>query len=398
MKLNRQTISIIVGLTAISATADVNVPKLPGSNNLSLKAQLGQKLFFDTTLSEPAGQACSTCHNPTQAFTDADKTKPTSKGVIAGLQGNRNTPTAMYSAFAPAFHFDRGAGLYIGGQFLDGRAATLTDQAKGPFINPIEMANPDSAAVVEKVRNTDYANLFDQIYGANALSNTTQAYDRIADAIAAFERSPVLNRFTSKYDFYLFGRAKLTQQERRGLNVFEADDKGNCAACHPNRPMNNTPPLFTDHSYDNLGVPKNPANPFYALDSQFNPDGRYFVDTGLGKVLDLPSEDGKIKVPTLRNIAVTAPYMHNGYFKTLTGLVSFYSNRDIKRQCRNPLTTEAKALAQNCWPSPEVNSNVNHAELGSLKLSTQEINDLVAFLKTLTDGYKSQSPWSNTTP
>ncbi len=120
MKLNRQTISILVGLTAISATADVNVPKLPGSNNLSLKAQLGQKLFFDTTLSEPAGQACSTCHNPTQAFTDADKTKPTSKGVIAGLQGNRNTPTAMYSAFAPVFHFDRGAGLYIGGQFLDG--------------------------------------------------------------------------------------------------------------------------------------------------------------------------------------------------------------------------------------------------------------------------------------
>ncbi len=418
MKLTRWIITSLVGLSAMTAIAEVSVPKLPGSGQLGKKARLGQLLFFDTSLSEPAGQACVSCHDPAKAFTDKDKTRPTSKGVIPGLHGNRNTPTAMYSAFAPAFHFSRSDGLFIGGQFLDGRASTLADQAKGPFINPIEMANPDSATVVEKVRNAEYAAMFDSVYGPDALSDTTQAYNRIADAIAAFERSPVLNRFTSKYDLYLFGRAKLTSQERRGLIVFEAGDKGNCAACHPNRPVNGIPPLFTDHSYDNLGVPKNPANLFYSLDSQFNPDGAQFVDLGLGASLstlleDDPNkfptsrdnadaatelQDGKIKVPTLRNVAITGPYMHNGYFKTLPGLVSFYSNRDNRRRCPNPLTSEARALAQKCWPSPEVEANVNHAELGSLNLTIREIDDLVAFLKTLTDGYASESPWKVTTP
>jgi cytochrome c peroxidase len=396
----KSTLSLIVvfasGISALPASAAV--PILAGSQNLSQKEQLGQQLFFDTNLSQPAGQACSTCHNPSTAFTDADKSKPTSKGVISGLFGNRNTPTAMYAAYSPAFYFDRNSGLYIGGQFLDGRASTLADQAKGPFVNPIEMANTNAAMVVNKVKIASYASLFNTVYGTGALNNTAQAYNRIADAIAAFERSPVLNRFSSKYDFYLFGKAKLTTQERRGLTIFEAGNKGNCAACHPNHPINGTPPVFTDHSYDNLGVPKNPENPFYNLVSQFNPDGAYFVDLGLGDSLDMPSEDGKIKVPTLRNVAVTAPYMHNGYFKTLRGVVEFYSNRDLKRRCRNSLTTEVNARAQNCWPSAETQANVNHTELGSLKLSAQEIDDLVAFLNTLSDGYKTDSPWRYKAP
>ncbi|MGZ4998976.1 MAG: cytochrome-c peroxidase [Methylomonas sp.] len=390
--------SVIAVTTGMAFPLIVNSASLPGSDNLSLKQQLGQKLFFDTNLSEPKGQACVSCHNPASAFTDADKSKPTSKGIISGRFGNRNTPTAMYSAYAPAFHFDRASGLYIGGQFLDGRASTLTDQAKGPFVNPIEMANPNPARVVQKVRNASYASMFNTVYGTGALDNTALAYNRIADAIAAFERSPVLNRFTSKYDFYLFGKTQLTTEERRGLTIFESGSKGNCAACHPNRPQNGKPPLFTDHSYDNIGVPKNPENPFYTLAGQFNPDGAYFVDLGLGGRLNLPSEDGKIKVPTLRNVNLTSPYMHNGYFNTLQGVVEFYSTRDIKRRCRNPLTTESNALSQNCWPIVEVQANVNHAELGSLRLSAQEKNDLVAFLKTLTDGYQPNSPWRYTTP
>lgn len=386
-------------VACFAATAGADVPVLPGSANLSTKARLGQQLFFDSNLSEPAGQACATCHDPSVAFTDPDKNSPTSQGVLSNLQGNRNTPTAMYSAYAPAFYYDRASGLYIGGQFLDGRAATLEDQAKGPFLNPLEMANPDSATVVSKVRSAAYAALFDTVYGSGALDNADLAYDRIADAIAEFERSPVFNRFTSKYDFYLFGKAKFTAQEKRGLQLFEAGNKGNCAACHPNRPLaDGTPPLFTDHSYDNLGVPKNPANPFYTLSSDLNPDGADFVDQGLGSRLGANAELGKIKVPTLRNVAVTGPYMHNGYFKTLRGAVELYSNRDIKKRCGNTLTLETTALSKKCWPAPEENTNVNHAELGALNLKKKEIDDLVAFLKTLTDGYKPESPWPYKAP
>lgn len=394
----KQFAKLAFSLALVAQASAAEIPLLPGSQNLSAKAQLGQQLFFDTNLSEPAGQACATCHNPSFAFTDADKTLPTSRGVLPHLQGNRNTPTAMYAGFAPAFHFDRNEGLYFGGQFLDGRAAGLEQQAKGPFVNPIEMANPNPAAVVAKVRAAAYAGQFDPVFGPAALADVDTAYQYIAEAIAEFERSPVFNRFTSKYDFYLFGRAPLTAQERRGLTLFEAGNKGNCAACHPNRPVNGTPPLFTDHSYDNLGVPKNPENPFYALASEFNPDGAYFVDLGLGGILNNPAEDGKIKVPTLRNVAVSGPYMHNGYFKTLRGVVEFYSNRDLKPRCRNALTTEADAQAQRCWPIPETQANVNHGELGSLRLTAQEIDDLVTFLQTLTDGYQAESPWRATTP
>lgn len=393
----KRQLLILLGL-ALSTSAIADVPVLPGSQKLNLKAQLGQQLFFDTSLSEPAGQACASCHDPGHAFTDADKRLATSKGANPDLHGNRNAPTAMYAAYSPRFGFDKNAGMYIGGQFLDGRASTLSEQAKGPFLNPLEMANPDAEQVVVKVRQAEYASLFDDVYGTGSLDDAKLAYDRIADAIAEFERSPVLNRFTSKYDFYLLGKASLSAQERRGLNVFEGGNKGNCAACHPSRPSNGMPPLFTDYSYDNLGIPRNPDNPFYGLDDEFNAEGMTFVDRGLGERVKSAVDIGKIKVPTLRNIAITGPYMHNGYFQTLRGVVNFYSSRDTRNVCGKPLTNETQALKQRCWPEPEVGNNVNHAELGALNLSASEINDLVAFLKTLTDGYKPESPWPYKAP
>ena len=176
----------------------------------------------------------------------------------------------------------------------------------------------------------------------------------------------------------------------RGKKLFEEDDKGNCAACHPSRPSEDgTPPLFTDFSYDNLGVPPNPNNPFYQLPGRLNPEGRKFVDKGLGNFVHEPAENGKFKVPTLRNIAKTEPYMHNGYFKTLEAVVDFYSHRDIKPLCKKMWVTEADALKQACWPKPEIAQNVNIDELGELNLNAEEIKDIVAFLKTLTDGYKA---------
>ena len=141
-----------------------------------------------------------------------------------------------------------------------------------------------------------------------------------------------------KYDHWLRGETELSEQELRGLKLFEAEDKGNCAACHPSRPAaDGSPPLFTDFTYDNLGVPRNPENPFYSLPSDLNPDGFAFVDLGLGKTVNDPAQNGKFRVPTLRNVAVTAPYMHNGVFKTLFNVVAFYNTRDVAE-----------------WPAPEV--------------------------------------------
>ena len=365
----------------------------PTEAGLAPKEVLGKRLFEDTTLSEPAGQSCATCHAANVAFADPDTSHPTSKGVRPGLFGNRNTPVASYTMFSPDFRYDETEGLYVGGQFLDGRAATLEAQAQQPFVNPLEMANPDRRSVVDKVRRGAHAALFRQVFGNAALDDVDAAYDRISEAIAAFERTARFAPFTSKFDYYVKGQVQLTVQERRGLELFNAPDKGNCAACHPSTsPDGKTPALFTDFTYDNLGVPRNPDSHFYTLGSGFNPAGMDFVDRGLGGRTDLitdpRAEEGKFKVPSLRNVAVTGPYMHNGYFRDLKAVVQFYNDRDLRPVCPDVVwTREADAQAQGCWPQPEVAANVNRDELGNLGLSDGEVDDLVAFMKTLTDGY-----------
>ena len=379
--------SALAAALMLPALADKRDDKETDSQ-ASAKAALGQAVFFDPSLSSPPGQSCATCHATNAAFVDPDRSLPVSKGVLHGRVGNRNTPTAMYAAFSPDFHYDEEEGLYVGGQFLDGRAATLEEQAKGPFLNPLEMANPDKRSVVEKVRRTAYGADFDTVFGKGALDDTDAAYERIAEALAAFERTPQFSPFSSKYDAYLAGKARLSKQEMRGLRLFEAEDKGNCAACHPSQPgPKGEPPLFTDFTYDNLGVPRNPDNPFYTLPAQLNPAGAQWVDRGLGAVVEKRAEDGKFKVPTLRNIELTAPYMHNGYFKTLRGTVVFYNDRDRKPLCKTNRVVEEAALQQQCWPAPEVIANVNQDELGDLGLTEREIDDIVAFMRTLTDGW-----------
>jgi cytochrome c peroxidase len=261
----------------------------------------------------------------------------------------------------------------------------LDDESLAPSGGP--------SPVVTKVRRARYAPLFKDVYGATALRDVDKAYERIADAVAAFENTRLLNRFTSKYDAYLTGKATLTAGELNGLKLYEDPEKGNCAACHPSRASESgTPPLFTDFTYDNLGVPRNPDNPFYELDKRHNPAGRDFVDRGLGAVLGLGSEEGKFKVPSLRNVSVTAPYMHNGYFSELRGVVEFYNDRDTKPACKAVFVTDRQALRRGCWPRPEVAENVNRDELGNLRLTDQEIDEIVAFLRTLTDGYRPSQP------
>jgi cytochrome c peroxidase len=225
------------------------------------------------------------------------------------------------------------------------------------------------------------------------------AYDNIAIAIATYEGSSESNAYTSKFDYYLVGKVDLTKEEKKGLNLFKG--KGKCANCHILAPgPNGEPPLFTDFTYDNLGVSRNPENPWY--NSEFNPLGYEWVDGGLGNFLKTrpeyvrfwPENYGKQKVPTLRNVDkrpypdFVKAYMHNGYFKDLRRVVEFYSERDKKPVCSDPFTTDAQAQIMDCWPEPEVADNVNAKELGKLNLTDDQIDAIVAFMKTLSDGYK----------
>jgi cytochrome c peroxidase len=345
---------------------------VPSDSSLTTKEYLGKLLFFDKNLSSPTGQDCSFCHDPKVAFANPDQDLPVSKGARPGMYGNRNDLTVSYAAFIPPLHLDKEEGAWRGGLFWDGRVNSLADQAKGPPLNPLEMANPDIPTISGKLRKLTYSSLFTEVYGADALNDPVTAFNNMADAIEAFEKSAEVSPFSSKYDCWLRGETELSVQEMRGLQLFEDEDKGNCAACHPSRSMEEgIPPLFTDFTYDNLGIPRNPENPFYTLPSSLNPDGFAFTDIGLGKTINDPGQNGKFRVPTLRNVAITAPYMHNGIFKTLFSVLSFYNTRDISE-----------------WPHPEVSENVNMEELGNLGLTNQELEDLMAFLKTLTDGWK----------
>jgi cytochrome c peroxidase len=254
----------------------------------------------------------------------------------------------------------------------------------------LEMALPDAATLCQKVAEADYAEAFVAVWGEGSLdceNDADGAYERIARSIAAFERSSEVNPFSSKYDYYLAGKVELTEQEALGLQLFEDEEKGNCAACHPSQPgPNGEPPLFTDFTYDDLGEPANPELPFYEM-ADYNELGKAWIDPGLGGYLKSAGYDaavyepeiGKVKVPTLRNVDLrptpdfVKAYGHNGYFKSLEEIVHFYNTRDVDDVG---------------WDPPEEAENVNHDELGNLDLTENEEAALVAFLKTLSDGYQ----------
>jgi len=252
----------------------------------------------------------------------------------------------------------------------------------------MEQALNSPADVVTRVCTSSYGGLFVEVWGPEACApaNVGVAYESIGYSVAAYEASLEVNAFTAKFD-----QGKLTPQEQRGYGLFRG--KGKCARCHT---ADGQKPLFTDFTYDNLGLPKNPENPFYTT----HPD---YLDEGLGGFLRAIGygEDvyrpniGKHKVPTLRNVDKwdgslgprVKAYGHNGYFKSLEGIVHFYNTRDVKPVCPGDYT-EAEALATSCWPAPEIAQNVNTAELGNLGLTAAEEAAIVAFLKTLSDGYQ----------
>ena len=360
---------------------------------LTQQQQLGKALFFDKTLSLNGHQSCASCHSPSASFTDPNKSHPTSQGDNLAVFGKRNAPTAGYAAFSPSFHFDTDQGLWVGGQFLDGRAATLEEQAKAPFVGALEMENGSRAEVIDRLQNGPNAGLFTTLYGNSAFDDVDDAYDKLAASIAAYERSPQFSPFTSKYDAYLRGHFDLNPSEKRGLVVFNDPMKGNCAACHVSSPgPNGQMPLFTDFTYDNIGIPKNYGSDFLHLAPAFNPDGIDFLDVGLGGTVNDPSLYGAFKVSTLRNIALTAPYGHNGYFGSLDEVVDFYATRDVKPPCIDAQIGAGDAEALGCWPAAEFPMTMNIDELGDLPLTDRDKHDLVAFLNTLTDGFDVPEP------
>jgi len=344
------------------------------------KAALGAQVFTDQDLSNPPGQACTDCHAPEQAFRDPESDHSTSAGVLPGRFGPRNAPTAMYARFVPSLHQDPAAG-WVGGLFWDGRAGTLEQQAGMPLLNPIEMNNPDQAHVVATVRASKYADEFRQLYGAKALDDVGEAFAHISDALAAYERTTVFAPFTSKYDRYLAHHGELTTEELRGLAIFEDPGRGNCAGCHPSRPSADGPPLFTNFSYANLGIPKYVNSMFYKQVTELNPVGAGYIDHGLMTTLGDPAQDGKFRTPTLRNIARTGPYGHNGYFENLPYLLDFLNTRDS----RSP------DPAVKPWAPPEIPATVDQ-RVGHLGLGKQDLADLDAFLETLTDEKSSARP------
>lgn len=405
------TYSIALGLAAAAlwmttATSSAQV--------LTQKEQLGKYIFFDANLSIGRNQACAACHAPEVGWTGPDASINRAGGVyegsVSGRFGNRKPPSSAYATPNPLLHYvlEKKEARFIGGNFWDGRATgeklgtPAADQAQGPFLNALEQALPAPADVVSRVCGGSYGDLFKKVWGADICDpdKVTTAFDKIALSIAAFEASPESNAFTSKYDYYLKGMVDLTKEEKRGLSLFKT--KARCANCHTVDPgSNGQRPLFTDFTYDNLGMPRNPQNPFYTQ-TAFNALGDKWLDRGLGEFLAsrkdfqqfAPMNYGKQKVPTLRNVdkrpseGSPKAYSHNGYFKSLKGIVHFYNTRDIKRACVNPLTTEADALRQNCWPAPEIPVNVNKRELGNLRLTDSEEDAIVAFLKTLSDGFR----------
>ena len=351
---------------------------IAAAEEISAEASLGRALYFDVNLSNNRTQSCATCHNPAHGFVDE---RDNGVGGMASLGddgrslGDRNAPTASYASFSPEFHWNEKSSEYIGGQFHDGRESNLEGQAGGPPTNPIEMGMKDKATVVARIRENDhYVAQFRQLYGEEIFSSGDQAYGKMTEAIAAFERTDFFAPFDSKYDRYLRGEVKLTPQEELGEALFFSTSNVNCSSCHKLNQLKRVRETFTNYEYHNIGVPVN-----LALRAK-NGIGSGHVDHGLLENPEISDHkhDGKYKVPTLRNIAVTGPYMHNGVFRDLKTVVEFYDQYNNTMRKNNPETGQP-------WRSPEVAKTVNPKELKAARFTDKKVDALVAFMRTLTD-------------
>ncbi|MGB0671964.1 MAG: cytochrome-c peroxidase [Rhodospirillales bacterium] len=370
----------MLGVAGLLVSAGTG-PVLGASLDREALVDLGRALFFDTNLSADRTQACASCHDPNRGFADG---RDNGVGGMASLGGDgkslgtRNAPTAAYAAFTPDFH-RKADGTYNGGLFLDGRAKDLAAQAGGPPLNPLEMAMPSKLAVVERlIESADYRDRFRSLWGDAVFDSPDRAYGAMTRAIAAYERTEEFSPFTSKYDRFLRGEVPLTRLEELGRVLFFSQQFTNCNICHQLRKQPGAEQeTFSTYDYHNIGVPANPAllkAAGVAADA---------VDDGLlaNGAVDDPAMRGRFKVPSLRNVAVTGPYMHNGVFADLRTVVEFYNKYNLPEgvPVTNPETGQP-------WEAPEVAENISLTELRKGRaLDAKRIDALVAFMKTLTD-------------
>jgi cytochrome c peroxidase len=414
------------------------------------KSILGKVMLFDRNLSVNGRVACASCHTPSEGFTGGSSlvndTTVAFFGAIGERASQRKSMSYAYAPFAPVLSFRASTNDFVGGNFWDDRATGLVtgnpaaDQALGPPLNPLEMANPDAACVVYHLSQSQYRSLFEQVWGPQSFavtwpSDTAQlcaepgstsstnptvltlsvsdraqvdtTFHNMGLAMASYEASPEVSQFSSKFDAVIDGAAQFSPTEQQGYDLFTG--MANCSQCHA---VTGSKSMFTDFTAVNLGVPKNDEVPFYTenLPDAFgfiaNPQGTAFVDTGVGGFLTSPSNTnatwaqlapsfvGTFQVATLRNVALRTRrsfvkgYMHNGYFKSLAEVVHFYNTRDVLPTCPSSAGTQIGGdVGRLCWPAPEVPTNVNHTQTGNLGLTADEEASIVAFLQTLSDGY-----------
>lgn len=326
-----------------------------GAQDYRRAVSIGQQIFLDTTLSRPEGQACVSCHRPDAAFADP---RPVSPGAVKGRFGRRNAPSLMYAALIPGFAYedfltDEGEEIYAweGGLFHDGRARDLFDQVQQPFTDSNEMNLPNASALAAKLRDAEYADEFRDWVGDEIWQDDDSLNFHAFRALVEFLKEPMFRPFNARIDDFFAGKDSLSDAELRGLDVFRG--AGKCADCHFLQPTNWRRPLLSDFGYDNLGVPS-----------------RGQKDPGLGGVKGEPELLGQFRAPSLRNVALTAPYMHNGSIATLREVMEFYNKRDLE---------------PNRWGATDYPQTVNRQDMGDLKLTDQQIKDLVALMDAFTD-------------
>ncbi|MBV8667056.1 MAG: diacylglycerol kinase [Burkholderiaceae bacterium] len=410
-----------------SGAANNTAPTVTPSTGLSLMAAVGEQIFQDIQLSPSHALSCATCHSQANGFAQGPQLLVPLGGPFISLPGFRNTPSIMYARYTPPFSLTGiaqgpgqptiASGLPAGGLFLDGRVDTLQQQAGKPLLSPFEMANTSSAQVLQELQTRPYLAQFQAVFGAATLASADATLTAVTQAVAAYEtESSLFHPFQSKYDAFLNGQAQLSASEADGLAVFNDPSKGNCASCHTSASFGGVPALFTDHSYRAIGSPRNwnivfnqdavlgagpNPYPYVPLNgSTLGAPNHVYYDLGVCGPLrtDLTADTnycGLFKVPTLRNVALKPRYFHNGVFNTLCDAINFHLTRDAlpAHWYRQPdgVTPDQP---YNDLPLAYAGNVTRQAPFsnGTPALSNSELNDVIAFLTALTDGYNPINP------